>query len=150
MCTEPKDNTHSSGAPQWGTAMRSCQVDPEVRIRLDRLAGAAEKLRPPGANLGPPFFPPRGGSGRPAAEVLGLDPRMEGRGGAEGTSGPACAKRRTQSRASLSPALERVREAANHTLLRQTPEAGARCVSSARRDLCAARGVTRVPTAIRK
>jgi hypothetical protein len=37
---------------------------------------------------------------------------------------------------------------AKHTLLRQTPEAGVRCVSSARRDLCGGRGVTRVPTAI--
>ncbi len=31
---------------------------------------------------------------------------------------------------------------------RHTPKAGARCVRSARRDLCGGRGVTRVPTAI--
>ena len=42
--------------------------------------------------------------------------------------------------------LERVREA-EPTSLRYTPEVGARCVSSARRDLCGGCRVTGIPTA---
>ncbi len=85
---------------------------------------------------------PTNKAGKPAAEPV------EGRGGAKGNAGRQ-STRRTQGRGSVSQALDRVREAAKRALLRQTPEAGARCVSSARRDLCGGRGVTRVPTAIR-
>jgi hypothetical protein len=43
--------------------------------------------------------------------------------------------------------LERVREAANQRLCVYTPEVGARCVSSACRDLCGGCRVTGIPTA---
>jgi hypothetical protein len=62
--------------------------------------------------------------------------------------------RRTQSRIDVSHALEWIRRAAQapmrQSLRTQTiPEAGARCVSSARRDLCGGRPARAVPTATR-
>ena len=91
---------------------------------------------------------PTNKAGKPVAEPV------EGREWAKGNADRQ-STRRTQGRGSVSQALDRVREAARldgklqfTALLRQTPEAGARCVSSARRDLCGGRGVTRVPTAI--
>ena len=74
-----------------------------------------------------------------------------GKGGGQGERGPAKhapdtgpGKRVT----GAGPCTRGRKAMAKRALLRQTPEAGARCVSSARRDLCGGRGVTRVPTAI--
>ena len=51
--------------------------------------------------------------------------------------------RRTPSRASVTQALERIRQ----TICRYPPEVGAVCGKAARTDLCGGREVTRVPTA---
>ena len=57
--------------------------------------------------------------------------------------------RRTQSRVSVSHALERIRQTgAKKKPCRHTPKVGAVCPNWARTDLCGGREVTRVPTAI--
>ena len=84
---------------------------------------------------------PTNKAGQPVAEPV------EGRGEAKGNAARQ-STHRPQRRESVSQALGRVRDAVG-AVRRQIPKAGARCVSSARRDLCGARGVTRVPTAIR-
>ena len=66
-----------------------------------------------------------------------------GKGGGQGEHGPA--KHGRGERATGAGPCTRGRKRA---LLRQTPEAGARCVSRAGRDPCGGRGVTRVPTVI--
>ena len=68
---------------------------------------------------------------------------MEPRAGAKGNAIER-GMRRTQRRESMSHGLDRVRQA----FRRQTPEVGARCGNSARRDLCGGHTVMRVSTAI--
>ena len=68
-----------------------------------------------------------------------VEPRAEAKGNASQQS-----TRRTQSRVSVSHALERIRQ----TLCRHTPEVGAVCPNWARTDLCGGRSVMSVPTAI--
>ena len=80
---------------------------------------------------------PANKAGKPVAEPV------QGREGAQGEHGPA--KHGRGERATGAGPCTRGRKRA---LLRQTPEAGARCVSSAGRDPCGGRGVTRVPTVI--
>ena len=67
-----------------------------------------------------------------------VERRAEAKGNASQQS-----TRRTQSRVSVSHALERIRQ----TLCRHTPEVGAVCPNWARTDPCGGREVTRVPTA---
>lgn len=66
---------------------------------------------------------------------------VERRAGTKGNAGQQ-STHRTQCRASVSQALERIRR-----VRRQPPEVGAVCGKAARTDLCGGRGVTRVPTA---
>ena len=66
---------------------------------------------------------------------------VERRAGAKGNAGQQ-STRRTQSRISVSQALERIRQICRHT-----PKVGAVCGKAARTDLCGGREVTRVPTA---
>ena len=66
---------------------------------------------------------------------------VEPRAGTKGNAGQQSTLR-TQSRDSVSQALERIRQ-----VRRQTPEVGAVCPNWARTDLCGGREVTRVPTA---
>src|SRR6516165_12198259 len=80
---------------------------------------------------------PTNKAGQPAAEPV--EPRAEAKGNASQQS-----TRRTQSRVSVSHALERIRQ----TLCRHTPEVGAVCPNWARTDLCGGRSVMSVPTAI--
>src|SRR6516162_1369031 len=68
-----------------------------------------------------------------------VERRAEAKGNASQQS-----TRRTQSRVSVSHALERIRQ----TLCRHTPEVGAVCPNWARTDLCGGRSVMSVPTAI--
>jgi hypothetical protein len=72
---------------------------------------------------------------RSAAELV------EQRAGTKGNVGQQ-STRRTQSRISVSQALNRIRLS-----LPSTPEVGAVCGKAARTDLCGGREVTRVPTA---
>jgi hypothetical protein len=76
---------------------------------------------------------------RSAAEPV--EPRAEAKGNAGQHS-----THRTQSRASVSQALERIRQAVR-TLRRQTPKVGAVCPNRARTVLCGGRSVMGVPTA---
>src|SRR6516165_6840719 len=80
---------------------------------------------------------PTNKAGQPAAEPV--EPRAEAKGNASQQS-----TRRTQSRVSVSHALERIRQ----TLCRYTPKVGAVCPNWARTDLCGGRSVMSVPTAI--
>jgi hypothetical protein len=73
-----------------------------------------------------------------------VERRAEAKGNASQQS-----TRRTQSRVSVSHALERIRQNRNEkTLCRHTPKVGAVCGNSARTDLCGGRSVMSVPTAI--
>ena len=77
---------------------------------------------------------------------------VEGRASPEGNSRQAAVVR-TLSRATTSIRLAAVRRTAGGFKPRATdvrPEGGARCVSSARRDLCGGRGAILVPTATKK
>jgi len=81
-----------------------------------------------------------GGAPQPAEEA-------EGRGPAKGNLVQQN-RVRTQWRDALQHALERIRQVAEKSsACALVPEAGARCGSSARRDLCGGRRVTGVPTA---
>src|SRR5260221_14765538 len=68
-----------------------------------------------------------------------VERRAEAKGNASQQS-----TRRTQSRVSVSHALERIRQ----TLCRHTPKVGAVCPNWARTDLCGGHSVMSVPTAI--
>jgi hypothetical protein len=83
---------------------------------------------------------PANKAGGPVAE------RVEQRAGTKGNTGQP-RTRRTQSRSSVSPGLERVRQA-GPTLCRHSPKVGAQCVNCARWDLCGGYRVTGIPTAI--
>ena len=84
---------------------------------------------------------PTNKAGQPAAEPV--EPRAEAKGNASQQR-----TRRTQSRVSVSHALERIRQNRNgKTLCRYAPKVGAVCPNWARTDLCGGREVTRVPTA---
>src|SRR5262245_31928159 len=73
-----------------------------------------------------------------------VERRAEAKGNASQQS-----TRRTQSRVSVSHALERIRQNRNEkTLCRHTPKVGAVCPNWARTDLCGGRSVMSVPTAI--
>ena len=72
-----------------------------------------------------------------------VERRVEAKGNARQQS-----TRRTQSRGSVSQALERIRQAVTKTLCRHTPKVGAVCPNWARTDLCGGRSVMSVPTAI--
>jgi hypothetical protein len=73
-----------------------------------------------------------------------VEPRAEAKGSASQQS-----TRRTQSRVSVSHALERIRQTVmKKTLCRHTPKVGAVCPNWARTDLCGGRSVMSVPTAI--
>src|SRR5258706_2793291 len=73
-----------------------------------------------------------------------VERRVEAKGNASQQS-----TRRTQSRVSVSQALERIRQAVTKkTLCRHTPKVGAVCPNWARTDLCGGRSVMSVPTAI--
>jgi hypothetical protein len=80
------------------------------------------------------------------AERSAAEP-VERRAGSKGNAGQQ-STRRTQSRASVSQALERIRKAIS--LCRHTPEVGAVCGKAARTVLCGGREVTRVPTATKE
>jgi hypothetical protein len=85
---------------------------------------------------------PTNKAGQLAAEPV--EPRAEAKGNASQQR-----TRRTQSRVSVSHALERIRQTGTkRTLCRHTPKVGAVCPNWARTDLCGGREVTRVPTAI--
>ena len=74
---------------------------------------------------------------------------VEGRASPKGNGGQTAAVR-TQSRVAASIRLAAVRRTAdgfNPLAADVRPEGGARCVSSARRDLCGGRGAILVPTA---
>src|SRR5262249_59950287 len=71
--------------------------------------------------------------------------KVEGRERAKGNVAQH-SRGRTQCRGSLSQVLDRVRQA-SLGVCTSRPEAGARCGSAARRDLCGGRQVTGVPTA---
>src|SRR5882757_5528251 len=73
---------------------------------------------------------------RSAAEQV--EPRAGAKGNADQHSTP-----RTQSRTSVSQALERIRQVRRHS-----PEVGAVCGKAARTDLCEGRSAMSVPTAI--
>jgi RNA-directed DNA polymerase len=75
-----------------------------------------------------------------------LEEKAMGRRSTEGNAGQA-ATVRTQSRAAVSIGLQRVREAAQRPLLRQTPEVRAVCGNAARTDLCGGPPARAVPTA---
>src|SRR6266516_1757937 len=73
-----------------------------------------------------------------------VERRAEAKGNASQQS-----TRRTQSRVSVSHALERIRQAVTKkTLCRHTPKVGAVCPNWARTVLCGGRSVMSVPTAI--
>src|SRR5437667_3460101 len=74
-----------------------------------------------------------------------VERRAEAKGNASQQS-----TRRTQSRVSVSHALERIRQSVRKKkkLRRQIPEVGAECPNWARSVLCAGRSVMSVPTAI--
>src|SRR5712671_5110999 len=72
-----------------------------------------------------------------------VERRAEAKGNASQQS-----TRRTQSRVSVSQALERIRQAVTKTLCRHTPKVGAVCPNWARTVLCGGRSVMSVPTAI--
>jgi hypothetical protein len=85
---------------------------------------------------------PTNKAGQPAAEPV--EPRAEAKGNASQQR-----TRRTQSRVSVSHALERIRQTGTKkTLCRHTPKVGAVCPNWARTDLCGGRSVMSVPTAI--
>src|SRR5213083_1820159 len=86
---------------------------------------------------------PTNKAGQPAAEQV--EPRVEAKGNASQQS-----TRRTQSRVSVSHALERIRQSVRKKkkLRRQIPEVGAECPNWARSVLCGGRSVMSVPTAI--
>src|SRR5438034_5211821 len=86
---------------------------------------------------------PTNKAGQPAAEPV--EPRVEAKGNASQQS-----TRRTQSRVSVSHALERIRQSVRKEkkLRRQIPEVGAECPNWARSVLCGGRSVMSVPTAI--
>jgi hypothetical protein len=85
---------------------------------------------------------PTNKAGQPAAEPV--ERRAEAKGNASQQS-----TRRTQSRVSVSHALERIRQTVTKkTLCRHTPKVGAVCPNWARTDLCGGRSVMSVPTAI--
>ena len=73
-----------------------------------------------------------------------VERRAEAKGNASQQS-----TRRTQSRVSVSQALERIRQAVTKNALpSHTPKVGAVCPNWARTDLCGGRSVMSVPTAI--
>ena len=73
-----------------------------------------------------------------------VEPRVEAKGNASQQS-----THRTQSRVSVSHALERIRQTVTKkTLCRHTPKVGAECPNGARLVLCGGRSVMSVPTAI--
>src|SRR5881227_1736755 len=73
---------------------------------------------------------------------------VERRAGAKGNANQQ-STRRTQSRVSVSHALERVRQTGTKNALpSHTPKVGAVCPNWARTDLCGGRSVMSVPTAI--
>src|SRR6516225_3749915 len=73
-----------------------------------------------------------------------VEPRVEAKGNASQQS-----THRTQSRVSVSHALERIRQTVTKkTLCRHTPKVGAECPNGARSVLCGGRSVMSVPTAI--
>ena len=79
---------------------------------------------------------------RSAAEPVERRAEAKGNAGQQSTG-------RTQSRGTVSQALERIRHFASCIAkCRHTPEVGAVCPNWARTDLCGGREVTRVPTAI--
>src|SRR5271170_4718933 len=88
-------------------------------------------------------------AGAPVAEVV------ERRAGTKGNADQQ-STHRTQTRARVSQALDRVRQAARlgppsmaqSALCRQTPEVGAGCLNWASPDLCGGRSAMSVPTAI--
>ena len=80
-------------------------------------------------------------AGQPAAESV--EPRAEAKGNASQQS-----TRRTQSRVSVSHALERIRKAAREQRFAVTPKVGAVCGKAARTVLCGGRSAMSVPTAI--
>src|SRR6266849_1664590 len=85
---------------------------------------------------------PTNKAGQLAAEPV--EPRAEAKGNASQQR-----TRRTQSRVSVSHALERIRQTGTKkTLCRHTPKVGAVCPNWARTDLCGGRSVMSVPTAI--
>src|SRR5262245_25860072 len=86
---------------------------------------------------------PTNKAGQLAAEPV--EPRAEAKGNASQQR-----TRRTQSRVSVSHALERIRQTGTKkkTLCRHTPEVGAECPNGARSVLCGGRSVMSVPTAI--
>src|SRR5439155_26860475 len=85
---------------------------------------------------------PTNKAGQPAAEPV--EPRAEAEGNASQQS-----TRRTQSRVSVSHALERIRQNRNEKRFAVThPRWGAVCPNWARTDLCGGRSVMSVPTAI--
>ena len=86
---------------------------------------------------------PTNKAGQPAAESA--EPSAEAEGNASQQS-----TRRTQSRVSVSHALERIRQSVRKKkkLRRQIPEVGAECPNWARSVLCGGRSVMSVPTAI--
>src|SRR6516165_2429589 len=85
---------------------------------------------------------PTNKAGQPAAEPV--EPRAEAKGNASQQS-----TRRTQSRVSVSHALERIRQSVRkEKLRRQIPKVGAECPNWARSVLCGGRSVMSVPTAI--
>ena len=85
---------------------------------------------------------PTNKAGQPAAEPV--EPRVEAKGNASQQS-----TRRTQSRVSVSHALERIRQTGTKNALpSHTPKVGAVCPNWARTDLCGGRSVMSVPTAI--
>ena len=74
-----------------------------------------------------------------------VERRAEAKGNASQQS-----TRRTQSRVSVSQALERIRQTVTKNALpSHTPKVGAVCPNWARTDLCGGRSVMSVPTAIR-
>ena len=73
-----------------------------------------------------------------------VEPRVEAKGNASQQS-----THRTQSRVSVSHALERIRQSVRKVKLRrQIPKVGAECPNGARSVLCGGRSVMSVPTAI--
>ena len=73
---------------------------------------------------------------------------VERRAGAKGNANQQ-STRRTQSRVSVSHALERIRQTGTKSALpSHTPKVGAVCPNWARTDLCGGRSVMSVPTAI--
>ena len=85
---------------------------------------------------------------RSAGEPCAAEP-VERRAGAKGNANQQ-STRRTQSRVSVSHALERIRQTGTKNALpSHTPKVGAVCPNWARTDLCGGRSVMSVPTAIR-